>query len=168
MKRVLYWIGLLTIAGLVLMPDVRISPLASDSQVQVLAQGSSAEQTASDQQYRQPDLTEADLISQGCRLDGIVGKDLPYREGYTQPTGTKMYECRPPDSTESSRYTCPDHAYVYPDGRVEKVETKCGYGEARIREPNEDPQGGQQDGGQHQDSGQQGANSRGYGCAARV
>src|SRR5215208_3625032 len=168
MKRVLYWIGLLMIAGLVLMPDVLISPFASDSQV--LAQSSSAEQTASDQQYRQSDLTEADLISQGCRFDGIVGKDLPYTKGYTQqPKGTKIYKCRP-DSTESSRYACPDQAYVYPDGRVVKAEVKCGYGEARIREPNEDPQGGasnardggQQDGGQQQDSG------RGYECAARV
>ena len=49
------------IAGLVLMPDVLISPLASDSQL--LAQGSGG-QTASEQQY--DIIVPPELISSEC------------------------------------------------------------------------------------------------------
>ena len=136
MKRVLYWIGLLMLVGVALMPDVLVPPLASAGDV--LAQGST-QQTPREQQYS--DLTEADLISKGCTLHGIVGEDLPKNLYVSEaPEGTKIYWC--PDSPKVAKMNrglppCPDEAFVYPNGTVEKFVTAC----AHIAEPTEDPQG---------------------------
>jgi hypothetical protein len=140
MKRVLYWIGLLMLVGVALMPDVLVPPLASAGDV--LAQGST-QQTPREQQYS--DLTEADLISKGCTLHGIVGEDLPKNLYVSEaPEGTKIYWC--PDSPKVAKMNrglppCPDEAFVYPNGTVEKFVTAC----AHIAEPTEDPQGGSGD-----------------------
>src|SRR5215210_282514 len=119
MKRVLYWIGLLMIAGLVLMPDVRISPLESDSQV--LAQDSEG-QNASEQQYEI--LVPPELISSGCRLTR------------TMPDGSKWYKC----SKDASPYpagweeeSC--HLIVDPNG----VQSAVCEALASIAEPPADP-----------------------------
>jgi hypothetical protein len=86
MKRVLYWMGLLMIAGLVLVPDIMISPLAlmisplaSDSQV--LAQGSGGQTPSVEQQYSVPPESLPESLPSGCRL-AFVAND-----------GSKYYNC---------------------------------------------------------------------------
>jgi hypothetical protein len=79
MKRVLYWMGLLMIAGLVLVPDIMISPLASDSQV--LAQGSGGQTPSVEQQYNVPPESLPESLPSGCRL-AFVAND-----------GSKYYNC---------------------------------------------------------------------------
>jgi hypothetical protein len=86
MKRVLYWMGLLMIAGLVLVPDIMISPLAlmisplaSDSQV--LAQGSGGQTPSVEKQYSVPPESLPESLPSGCRL-AFVAND-----------GSKYYNC---------------------------------------------------------------------------
>jgi hypothetical protein len=119
MKRVLYWIGLLMIAGLVLMPDVVISPFASDSQA--LAQDSGG-QTASEQQYEI--IVPPESISSECRL---------WR---TTPNGEKYYECSKDASEETAGWEEGCYLIVHPNGAQSAV---C----ASITEP-KDPQRGSQ------------------------
>lgn len=116
MKRVLYWIGLLMIAGLVLMPDVVISPSASDSQA--LAQDSGG-QTASEQQYENEIIVPPELISSQCRVI------------HTWPDGEKWYECSKDVAEKVAGLGC--MLVVYHDGTQ-------GVGQcAHIAEP-KDPQ----------------------------
>jgi hypothetical protein len=142
MKRVLYWIGLLMIVGVALMPDVLVPPLASAGHV--LAQDST-QQTPSEQQYS--DLTEADLISKGCALSGIVGEDGFHWPGV--PEGSKVYRCydsSPPCDSEGEPQTV--FYRVYPDGTVVEIGRAC----AAIAEPTEGRQGGSGDSGVTQDA----------------
>jgi len=76
MKRVLYWVGLLTIAIPVLMPDVLALPFSADSKV--LAQGS-AEQNPSAEQYSECSLTRPS--------EEVFDADRGI------PAGTKVYDC---------------------------------------------------------------------------
>jgi hypothetical protein len=135
MKRVLYWIGLLMLVGVVLMPDVVVPPLASAGDV--LAQDST-QQTPSEQQYS--DLTEADLISKGCKLVGHGGA----------LEGSKRYICPDPNDLCSKDEGDPVQNFylVYPDGTVIWEGAAC----AAIAEPPEDRQGGSGDSGVNQDA----------------
>jgi hypothetical protein len=102
MKRVLYWIGLLTIAIPVLMPDVLALPFSSDGKV--LAQGS-AEQNPSLQQYERLDANEIRQLSTKCQLLYIAGEDD------ATPEGTKVYDC--PNTNNGPDITCTEFCVLH-------------------------------------------------------
>jgi hypothetical protein len=110
-KRVLYWIGLLTIAIPVLMPDVLALPFSSDGKV--LAQGS-AEQNPSLQQYERLDANEIKQLSTECRRL-IAGED-----DYAAPEGTKIYDC---PNTSDKFGDCT--VFLFPNGEIKKAICKA-------------------------------------------
>jgi hypothetical protein len=119
MKRVLYWIGLLTILILVLMPDVLAPPFVSASQL--LAQ-STAGGTASEQQYN-----PLSLLSD-CPLDRILDD------------GTKVYDCT--SETGCVYFESPDGTW---EGQCFATAVERPHEEiAKATEEPRNPQGGSQ------------------------